>query len=335
MPDPFGTPDAPALPAEPVDCPNCARPMRLLALRGHYGRQVVVDLCEPCRLVWFDTLESVNLAGRGWIELLRRLERAPAAEAPWQGRPLGCPRCRTRLQPVHNLTRFGRFAALECQPAGHGHLQSFALLLAERGLVRPLLPAERAALAGEARAALAAEARAALPGEARAAPAAGARPLTCLNCGAPLHDSGGEACTHCGSPLVMIDPPRLAAALRPRPGEPLPTPDGRLSAWHCAGCGQAIEPTRRSDCDRCGQLVVVPSLLALGPLLDVCEAEWWKHEQAPAPRPPGARRAPDAEPWRNTSLARLLGHLGLRGVPDAGWLVLAALAVLAWIWWRR
>lgn len=310
MPDPFGTPDAPAVPAEPVDCPNCARPMRLFTLRGHYGRQVVVDLCEPCRLVWFDTLESVNLAGRGWIELLRRLERAPAAEAPWQGRPLGCPRCRAPLQPVHNLTRFGRFASLECQADGHGHLQSFALLLAERGLVRPLLPPERAALAA-------------------------GQPLSCLNCGAPLADSDGEACTHCSSPLVMIDPPRLAAALRPRPGEPLPTPDGRLAAWHCAGCGQAIEPTRRTDCDRCGQLVVVPSLLALAPLLDVCEAEWWKHEQAPAPRPPRNRRAADPEPWRTTSFARLLGHVGLRGSAPVGWIALGLVALLAWWWWRR
>ncbi|NRF71809.1 hypothetical protein HLB44_32970 [Aquincola sp. S2] len=283
--------------------------MRLFTLQGHYGRQVVVDLCEPCRLVWFDTLESVNLAGRGWIELLRRLQQAAAAEAPWLGQALGCPLCRAPLQPVHNLTRFGRCAALECRQ-GHGHLQSFALLLAERGLVRPLLPPERAQLADAQRS------------------------LACLNCGASLQGSDGEACTHCASPLVMIDLPRLAAALRVRPGEPLPTPDGRLAAWHCAGCGQAIEPTRRNDCDRCGQLIVVPSMAALGPLLDVCEAEWWKHQQAPAARPAYKRRAPDPEPWRATSFARLLGNFGPRAQTLGGWIAAGTAALLVWLWLR-
>lgn len=305
------SPTAPATPSPPVDCPNCTRPMQVLALPGHYGRQVVIDLCGGCRLVWFDTLESVNLSGRGWMQLLRQLHRADAAEAPWAGRTLGCPLCRSPLQAVHNLTRFGRFAAVECK-TGHGHLQSYALLLAERGLVRPMLPPERAALAAAHRA------------------------LTCLNCGAPI--AGHEdTCSHCTSPLVMIDLPRLAAALRARPGDPLPTPDGRLAAWHCAGCGQALDPTRRESCERCGQLVGVPTLAELGPFLEACEAEWWAQQQPPS-RTPRPRRAPDPEPWRNTSFARMLGHLApgrLRAGDPAGLVGIAlAAALLLWLWWR-
>jgi hypothetical protein len=283
MSDPFSGPP-PALPATaPVDCPCCNRPMQLLALAGHYGRQVVIDLCNPCRLVWFDTLESVNLSQRGWLQLLRALQGAGATDTPWTGQPLGCPVCRTALQPVHNQTRFARFAAIECQAGSHGHLQSYALLLAERGLVRPMLPPERAALA------------------------AGTGPAGCLNCGAPL-DGRADACSHCASPLVVIDLPRLAAALRDRPGDPLPRPDGRLAAWHCAGCGQAVDPSAAADCRACGQLVPVPALAELGPLLQACESQAWARSQPPAPalRPRAAR---DADPWRSTSFGRLLGHL--------------------------
>jgi hypothetical protein len=284
MADPFATPKSAASAAMPVDCPNCAQAMRIVVLQGHYGREVVVDLCAPCRLVWFDTLESVNLSHRGWLQLLRALQQAAATEAPWAGRALGCPHCRAPLQPVHNLSRFGRFASIECQAASHGHLQSYALLLAERGLVRPMLPPERAALA------------------------TGARLLSCLNCGAPL-GSQDDSCSHCTSPLVMIDLPRLAAALLARPGDALPRPDGRLAAWHCAGCGQALDPTRAESCARCGQLVTVPTLVELGPMLDACEAQGWAQQQPPAARATRPKRAPDPEPWRATSFGRLMGHL--------------------------
>lgn len=284
MPDLFDAAVAPAPPppAPPVACPNCGRTAELLVLQGHYGRQVVVDVCGPCRLVWFDTLESVNLTGRGWLQLLRRLQRAKATEAPWSGSVLACPQCGNPLQAVHNLTRFGRFAAVECQ-RGHGHLQSFALLLAERGLVRPLLPPERAALA------------------------AARRSLQCLNCGAPVA-ARDEACSHCRSPLVMIDLPRLAAALRDRPGDPLPRPDGRLAAWHCAGCGQALDPTQAEACQACGQLVVVPTLAELDGFFEACEAEHWAQQQPPTAvalrRPRRADQEPGRERWRETGLAR-------------------------------
>ena len=280
--DPFAGP--PPAAATPVDCPCCARPMQLHTLAGHYGRQVVIDLCAACRLVWFDTLESVNLSPDGWLQLLLALQRAAATDTPWSGRPLACPACRSALVPVHNLTRFGRFAALECQGGRHGHLQSYALLLAERGLVRPMLPPERAALA------------------------AADRPASCLNCGAPL-DGRREACGHCASPLVVIDLPRLAAALLARPGDPLPRPDGRLAAWHCAGCGQAVDPTASAACQGCGQLLAVPALAELGPMLEACQAQAWTRRQPPGPEAPRRRAKPAGERWRDTGFARLLRHL--------------------------
>lgn len=227
-------------------CPQCEQPMRPLPLEGHYGQKVPADLCPHCHLVWFDAFESVRLSGLGWVALLREMQAAMAgAETGALKSALGCPRCAGKLKPVHNLSRFGRFAALEC-PRRHGHLQTFSLLLAERGLVRPLSRADLAALQEEHR----------MP--------------TCLNCGADI-SGAHERCAHCDSPLVAIDLPRLMAALLTRHGEPLPASGAQRIAWPCRGCGAPQEPSQSARCTQCHHLTVVPSVVDLRPLLDRVE----------------------------------------------------------------
>lgn len=221
--------------------------MAALRAEGHYGREVEIDLCEPCRLVWFDGLESVNLAGPGWISLLECLALEDPALLPWSGREIGCPRCRQPLRAVHNRTRWGRFVALEC-PRREGCLQSHALLLAERGLVRPPTPRER-----------------------HAASRAGGWP--CLNCGAPV-EAAADECGHCRTPMLMVDLPRLAEALRPSPADRATVSAGRPLAWPCAGCGQALDPTVTPECTQCGQAVFAPTLADLAPLLAALRDEW-------------------------------------------------------------
>ena len=47
---PAGAP--PARPADPaLACGNCHAPMQRLALAGHYGSKVELDLCDSCDLV--------------------------------------------------------------------------------------------------------------------------------------------------------------------------------------------------------------------------------------------------------------------------------------------
>jgi hypothetical protein len=225
--------------------------MRPLRLPGHHDRHVDIDHCRPCGQVWFDSMESVQLSGLGWIHLLRELQigatpdRPPAAEHQ-------CPLCRTALREVRNLTRFGRFPARECPGCG-GHQHSQAGMLAERGLVRPLLPAERRALKAEH------------------------RQLCCLNCGAPS-DGRSDDCSYCATPLMMVDLPRLSEALRWRPSvvasSALPVTEGQLLSWGCRGCGAPLDPSRETHCSRCQHAVVVPSLLDLRSLLDTLEREW-------------------------------------------------------------
>jgi hypothetical protein len=260
-------------------CPQCEQTMAHLVLSGHGPQPVVVDHCPGCRLVWFDALESVELSGAGWVRLLRELVRSAALE-PDAARPLTlhCPVCHEPLKSVHNLTRYGRFPALEC-PQRHGHLHGHSGVLAERGLVRPLLPPERAALASERRV------------------------LHCFNCGARC-DGQGDHCSYCASPLVVIDLPRLAYALLRRPGDdsPSPPPDGVPLAWTCHGCGGAVDPSREAACPRCGHAVVAPALLDIMPLLTSIET---RLRQAEVATRPYRQRPPRARTWRDTGLGML------------------------------
>jgi Zn-finger nucleic acid-binding protein len=50
--------------------------MARLLLDGHYGQRVEIDRCGPCHLVWFDSVESVRLAGTGMLALLRDMAEA-------------------------------------------------------------------------------------------------------------------------------------------------------------------------------------------------------------------------------------------------------------------
>jgi len=286
--------------------------MAHLALQGHGAQQVVVDHCAACRLVWFDEMESVNLAGLGWIRLLRELQRGAAGEPPAPRPPtLACPVCHAALKAVHNATRFGRFAALECA-ARHGHLHGHSGVLAERGLVRPLLGPERQALLHER------------------------RTLHCLNCGAAC-DGGHDECSYCASPLVVIDLPRLATALRQRSGHwsDSPPPNGMPLAWPCHGCGAALDPSRETACGSCGHAVVAPSLLDLTPLLAGIEHELRSAELAA--RPYRRKREPRPRTWRDTGLGmlqRIWRGLGPEADP-MHWGVLVALGVLLGLWLRR
>lgn len=273
-------------------------------LRAHTGRTVLVDHCAACRLVWFDMLESVQLAGLGWVELLREMSRGeeawggngsnraqdsrpPSSSSPALApRPptLPCPVCAQPLKTVHNRTRWGRFPAQECA-AGHGHLHTDAGLLAERGLVRALLPPERAALRAQKRV------------------------LHCLSCGGlaegeinNVNDS--DTCTWCATPLLVVDLPRLGHALRQRgvDGQPLPPADGVPLRWPCHACGTTLDPTRAAACPQCGAGVLAPAISDLRPLLEAAEHELRAAANHPA-RPKRAALPPRT--WRDTHLARL------------------------------
>jgi hypothetical protein len=291
---------APAAPSR-LHCTHCGDPMQALVLEGHYGNPQQVDLCARCHLVWFDAFESVRLSGLGWVALLRAMHAAMAHSPGVLAPQLRCVRCSGTLKPVHNLTRFGRSAAHECQRQ-HGHYQTFCLLLAERGLVRPLAAPDRQALDQES------------------------RPLSCLNCGAALGAAGGtiatagttlaDSCSHCASPLVVFDLPRLMSSLLIRDAIAVPAERARHVSWACRGCGAAVDPTRMPQCPQCSHAVVAPALADVKTMLDAVEPLLRGH-RAPAARPHGERLRQRS--YRDTALYRVLTtYAGVGGSSSRG-----------------
>lgn len=307
--NPSGLGPGTAAPAQGAQaCPRCHNPMATIRLPSHRPLPVLADHCVDCRLVWFDAMESIQLDGLGWTRLLRAMEagRQRALPAVGDTRP-ACLQCHQPLRLVHNRTRFGRFSVLEC-PQGHGHLQSHTGLLAERGLVRPLGQAERRALRLER------------------------HPLHCFNCGGPAQE-GVDDCPWCGTPLVVVDLPRLTHSLRLRLDRTFgASPDavGHRQPWPCRGCGAPLDATQETACGHCGHLVVAHELPDLLPLLESAEADLSAAAQA-APargtepgRPAQAAHAESNAPIR-TRRSRPLG----RAARMQAWLPLWTLVLLA------
>lgn len=269
----------------PAACPGCQQPLRHVVLEGHYAKAVQVDLCAACHLVWFDAFESVRLSGLGWVQLLRAMLLQPVSQAVLPPK-MACVRCHSPLVGVHNQTRFGHSAAMECRQ-GHGQLQTFTLLLAERGLLRAVLPVDRSSLAAEG------------------------RELQCLQCGAADHAPQAKECVYCESPLLMVDVPRLASALLVRHGDVLQLePDANPLALSCRGCGQSLNPTAQTQCPNCDHGVAWSDLASVRPLLDAVEPLLLAQQPREA-RPWGTRlRERQGDP-RETQFYRFLKHANL------------------------
>lgn len=221
-----------------LNCSNCAQPLRPLTLAGHYQREVEIDVCDRCCLIWFDEVESVRLAGAGVAGLVRHIHGVMSngqhPQAASLARLQHCAVCGTGLVSVLNASRFGRTSQLEC-PHKHGYYQTYILYLAEKGFIRPIVWADIRDLA------------------------AAGRELFCASCGAPMEARPHDACPYCHSAVGMLDPARLASAIdvgRLADGPDLALlPQAVREQTRCAKCGGAVDSTRDAQCPHCQALI--------------------------------------------------------------------------------
>jgi len=170
-------------------CPSCRAPMASRDFPTHLDGTVRLDLCYPCRAIWFDRNESMQLAPRAVIELFREIHgrdhdpRRPLAER------LSCPRCNGRLELTHDVGRTGPFIYYRCTK-DHGRMTPFFQFLQEKHFVRSLNPAELARLRAEVKV------------------------VRCSSCGAPVDVQRDAACGYCKAPLAVLDPAAVREALR-------------------------------------------------------------------------------------------------------------------------
>lgn len=150
--------------------------------------EIELDLCFSCQGIWFDDFESAQLTPGAIIELFRLIhqhrddQRLPLRDS------LNCPRCDDRLIHSLDIVRSGRFNYHRCLQK-HGRFTSFAQFMIEKGFVRQLTVTEIDQLKARI-------------GSVR-----------CTGCGAPVDIRHDYACTHCRSPIAILDPEAVEQAL--------------------------------------------------------------------------------------------------------------------------
>lgn len=182
-------------------CPNCRSEMTAMTLDGHQGSPVSIDICSGCEAFWFDRHESLKLAPASTLKLMKLIgENSRSAKASFQQK-MPCPRCSGTLSPTQDLQRNVRFNYWRCPQ--HGRFIRFFEFLREKNFIRPLTAQQVKELRQHVQS------------------------VNCSNCGAPVNLAVGAACTHCKSPLSMLDMKQpeevlrqLAEASVPRPVDP-------------------------------------------------------------------------------------------------------------------
>jgi ssDNA-binding Zn-finger/Zn-ribbon topoisomerase 1 len=183
-------------------CPNCSTDMTNMTLDAHLSAPVDIDLCTACQAFWFDKYESLKLAPGSTLRLIKLIGEHSTAGKPSVSGNLECPRCGNGLLLTHDMTRNARFNYWRCNN-GHGRFIGFFDFLREKNFIRPLSPQEIAELRQNIQV------------------------VNCSNCGGPIDLTTASVCTHCGSPLSMLDMKQpqellnqLKHAAEPRPVDP-------------------------------------------------------------------------------------------------------------------
>ena len=150
--------------------------------------EVELDLCFTCQGIWFDEYESLQLAPASVIMLFKLIHEHRDEQSLPLASVLRCPRCEDRLIESQDRVKSGLFVYLRCLQQ-HGRFITFAQFMIEKGFVRQLTGAEIDQL----------KLRIGV--------------VRCTGCGAPVDIRKDSACTHCRSPIAILDPQAVEAAL--------------------------------------------------------------------------------------------------------------------------
>jgi Zn-finger nucleic acid-binding protein len=171
-----------------INCPSCAAACSSAVFTTHLNTPVEIDICWPCHLIWFDHLESTSLSPQSVIDLFRRIHAHRDDQRKIVSLAPRCPISREKLLLTNDLGRGGRFSYYR-SPKGHGRLISFVQFLREKSFIRTLNDHEIESLS------------------------ATVKQIRCSSCGAGINIEVDHVCTHCGSPISVLDEKAVAKAL--------------------------------------------------------------------------------------------------------------------------
>lgn len=172
-----------------LTCPNCRQPMQSEGFERHDSGTLQLDICYPCAGIWFDHLESAQLAAVSVVRLFREVYAHRDDTRRPVGTRLGCPRCPDPLVLSYDLCKTGRFSYYRC-PRGDGRFTPFFQFLREKQFVRNLTLAELQRVRAQV------------------------RQIRCSECGAPIELEHDLQCRYCHAPVSFLDPDAVEKAVR-------------------------------------------------------------------------------------------------------------------------
>ena len=172
-----------------VQCPSCRQSMQNRQFERHDHAEVQVDICFDCGAIWFDRLESVQLAPAAVIELFKEIAARKGSVRQALAQEMSCPRCGDALAQSFDLCKTGRFSYFACQ-RGDGRFTPFFQFLREKQFVRTLTGVELQRVRAQV------------------------RQISCSECGAPIDLEHDTVCTYCHAPVSFLDPDTVEKAVR-------------------------------------------------------------------------------------------------------------------------
>jgi len=172
-----------------LSCPNCSKAMERRQLERFDGGGLAVDLCFHCRVIWFDAMESAQLAAGAVMELLQMIRGEGTVQRELLRDHLLCPHCGSPLMRTDDLVKGGRMRYFRCE-WDRGRLTPFLQFLIEKQFVRVVTPLEIRRLRLDVRQA------------------------SCSCCGAPIDLARQDHCEHCMAPIAVLDADAVERAAR-------------------------------------------------------------------------------------------------------------------------
>ncbi len=176
--------------------------MTAMALGGHLGAQVSIDVCATCQAFWFDQFESLQLSAGSTLNLMKFIGEHSSPRKASLPDALPCPRCATRLRLAHDMQRNMPFTYWRCGNE-HGRFIGFFEFLKEKNFIHPLSSEQIKELRQNVQF------------------------VNCSNCGASINLESTSVCSYCHSPISMLDMKQpqqmleqLKRAAEPRPIDP-------------------------------------------------------------------------------------------------------------------
>jgi hypothetical protein len=150
--------------------------------------ELEIDICYPCCAIWFDHMESTQLAPGGVIALFKKIHEHRNDTRHALRARLPCPRCHQTLVATSDIVKSGRVSYHRCTD-NHGRLTTFLHFLREKKFVRNLNAQELASIK------------------------ASVAEVRCSGCGAPVNIKIETACNYCRAPLSVLDAEAVEKAL--------------------------------------------------------------------------------------------------------------------------